>query len=392
MAKSFEVDVKPEILIWARTTLNREISDVAKQLNVNEKIVERWESGDKRPTLNQLKTLSKYYKRPLAAFFLPEPPEELPPPRDFRKLPKGVDGSLSPKTILAMRRARRLQSIASELDVPRNTRIRYSDHSLSLRDDPEIEAPRIRNTLKITVQEQSEWDSDIRALDQWKRAVENFGIVVFQLPMDIMDARAFSLTDGEKPIIVLNKRDSPRGRIFSLFHELAHILLNEGGMCNMRTEEIFQTGSRDIEIFCNHFAGALLVPKENLLYHRLVKGKTAISEWPLRTLGTISNHFFVSKEVILRRLVIFKKAPKSFYGKMHEIWEEAARKDLEKKGGGGGGRNIAKECIDQCGTHFISTVLDQHKKERITYSDVSDYLGIRLKYLPKVEQLSEARS
>ena len=392
MAKSFEVDVKPAILAWARTTLNRKIPDVAKRLNVSEKIVERWESGDKKPTLNQLKTLSKYYKRPLAVFFLPAPPEELPPPRDFRKLPAGTDSSLSSKTILAMRRARRLQSIASELDASRNFRLNYSDHILSLQDDPETVADRVRSTLGISVQEQSEWKSDTVALDRWKRALENQGILVFQLHMEIKDARAFSLTDGEEPIIILNKRDSARGRIFSLFHELAHILLNEGGMCNMRAEEIFQTGSRDIEIFCNHFAGALLVPKENLLDHRHVKGKTAISEWPSRTLGTISNHFYVSKEVILRRLVIFKKASKSFYRKMHEIWEEAANKDMEKKGGGGGGRNIAKECIDECGAPLISTVLDQHKKERITYSDVSDYLGIRLKYLPKVEQLAEARS
>ena len=46
-----------------------------------------------------------------------------------------------------------------------------------------------------------------------------------------------------------------------------------------------------------------------------------------------------------------------------------------------------RKCIQENGVPFVSLVLESYKKDKITYSDVADYLGIRLKHLPKVEQL-----
>ena len=44
--------------------------------------------------------------------------------------------------------------------------------------------------------------------------------------MPVDDARGFSLTDGEPYVIVVNSADADRARLFTLFHEYAHILLN----------------------------------------------------------------------------------------------------------------------------------------------------------------------
>ena len=45
--------------------------------------------------------------------------------------------------------------------------------------------------------------------------------------MPIEDARGFSLTEVEPFVIVVNESDAPNAKIFTLFHEYGHILLNQ---------------------------------------------------------------------------------------------------------------------------------------------------------------------
>jgi len=215
MPKSFEVQVEPSVLKWARTSAGWTVEEIGAKLHKNGLLVENWESGNKRPTLNQLRFLANYYKRPLAALLLPEPPEELPIPHDFRNI-KGESASrLSPKTRLVMRRARRLQVIAKELreeplgDISK----RVGDAKIS--DDPELLAQKIRSLLGIEVQTQSDWEDNKEALSQWTYSIERLGILVFQMSMPIEDARAFSLLDSELPVIVINTKDSLNASVAS---------------------------------------------------------------------------------------------------------------------------------------------------------------------------------
>ena len=48
--------------------------------------------------------------------------------------------------------------------------------------------------------------------------------------IDVDEMRGFALSDHPLPVIVVNKKDSVRGRIFSMLHELAHILLGDSSI------------------------------------------------------------------------------------------------------------------------------------------------------------------
>ena len=290
-----------------------------------------------------------------------------------------------------MRQARRLQSIASELkednDGDFHARIGHAEIS----DDPEALACKVRESLGISLEEQLSWEKDTDAMDRWKKSVESLGILVFQMSMPLEEARAFSFTDGGLPVIVINTKDALKARIFSLFHELGHILLNEGGICDpskLGGEESTKKG-RSIEAFCNFFAGAVLIPRESLLCHRLVAGKTPSYKWPERTLGTISNDFRVSKEVVLRRLLITGLTSREFYSIKHNEWMKKEKKP-DSSIGKGIKRDIPKECLQRNGMPLTSLVLDSYRNDRITTSDVADYLGIRVKHIPRIEKLLEA--
>lgn len=465
--KSFEVFVEPDVLIWARESIGRNIEEVAKQLNVNNDLVKRWENGEKKPTLNQLKKLAQFYKRPLGVFFLPAPPKELSLPKDFRTLPEETILPLKPKTRLAIRRARRLQSLTLELKSTLQQEIILKIGSVSLSDNPEEVAEQTRAYLGVDILMQFHWTDEKVAFRAWIKALEKLGLLVLQMSFPIEDARAFSLTDGELPMIIINTQDhSIKARIFSLFHEFGHILLNRGGICdpNRSTwdapeQHTSSEGIRVVEKFCNHFSGALLVPKAALLNHEIVKAMKPSLEWSDDTLVKIARDFKVSREVILRRLTILGLASLAFYQKKRAEWESEAkvakeeekkkflfnlerkfRQDLidevvsaelraafeneklslssaalitqiddmhwsledeknayeiEDKGTRldiyklkrGGGPPPSTKCIQENGAPFVSLVLESYKKDKITYSDVADYLRIRLKHLPKVEQL-----
>ena len=53
--------------------------------------------------------------------------------------------------------------------------------------------------------------------------------------------------------------DTITGRIFSLFHELCHIILKNSAFCDFR-----YNGSSELEIYCNRFAAAFLAPEDEV--------------------------------------------------------------------------------------------------------------------------------
>ena len=380
--KYLEANVVPKLLIWARESVGMDIETVARKLKESVKKLSEWESGVKKPTLIQAEKLAKIYRRPLAVFFLPTPPKEPPLPTDFRTLPLDQRKPFSVKTRLAMRRAHRLQSLAIELAETLNRDVVSKIGKIDLSEDPEIVATGVRKQLGIEIQIQFDWKNEKEAFEKWIKIVEEkCSILVFQMSLPLEETRGFSLTEAKIPAIVLNLKDSTNGRIFSLFHEYAHLLIHDGGICDMGDQNHLSGKAKVIEKFCNHFSGAFLVPKDSLLNHQLIKLTKPPYQWSDEILKELAKDFKVSQEVILRRLVILNKTSVDFYKRKREEWQG---KEWQK---GWGRKNPPKKCIVENGIPFVSLVLDANRQGKITYSDISDYLAIRIRYLPKIEQL-----
>jgi Zn-dependent peptidase ImmA (M78 family) len=207
--------------------------------------------------------------------------------------------------------------------------IHHNIESARLSDDPEGVAHKLREKIGIKVETQFSWKKERDAFEEWRKSIERFGVLVFQSSLPVEETRGFSLPGDTFPVIVLNEKDHMRARMFSLFHEFGHLLLDTGGICNWENPN----GSPEIvpvEKFCNHFAGAFLVPKDALLNHQLVKlGKT--NEWPDNYLQSIARNFKVSREVILRRLVTLNLASWNFYRMKYEEWKKEAEEKVEPK-------------------------------------------------------------
>ena len=85
----------PRMLSWARNTLNISVEAAAKRLRITEEQYGDLEEGEQHPTLSQLRSLSGFYKRPVAVFFMASPPADTKKPKDYRS----HDGSLTKKTL-----------------------------------------------------------------------------------------------------------------------------------------------------------------------------------------------------------------------------------------------------------------------------------------------------
>jgi Zn-dependent peptidase ImmA (M78 family)/transcriptional regulator with XRE-family HTH domain len=312
MAKRIETIGNPRMLVWARETMGMDLAHAAQKAHVPQERLKSWESGSSRPSLPELARLSGLYHRPLAVFFLPEPPQDRCPPRDFRHLPGGRTRSISPDLRLAIRRAELRQDLAAELLEKEPGKIRDLLGSVSTADSPTGVASNARALVGIDVSTQMSWKDASYALNSWIFAMESVGVLVFQaLGVDVNEMRGLSLHDPVAPVILLNTADAVTARVFSLFHELGHLLLGAAGLCNLDTTA--RTSCAE-EIFCNAFAGEFLVPADALLQHDLVASKPArCSGWEGRDLDRVAADFGVSVEVALRRLVAVGKASQAFY-------------------------------------------------------------------------------
>jgi len=200
---------------WARRSAGFSAEAVAKKLGTSAEAVLAWESGHRQPTLITLEKLSACYKRPLAAFFLPNPPIEPSPPTDFRSLPD-QSGKLSPETLLAIRRAHRLASVAAELKKDLSREFTAKIGQATLEDDTEVVALNERQRLGIEVEMQIAWKDPSEALQTWRNAIERRDILVFQFRVPMKDTRGFSLSEQGVSVIVLNAADARHGRIYAL--------------------------------------------------------------------------------------------------------------------------------------------------------------------------------
>ena len=379
-SKSFNVSVEPAVLIWARESIGMSIDAVAKKIKeITINTIKEWEKKDGavKPTFAQIEKLSKIYKRPLSAFLLPAPPKEAPFPKDFRTLPSEEKQSLNPKTYLAIRKARRFQYSAIELIKELGEESKKLPIKANLSDNPETLAEKVRIQFGIKGFPRRASFTKETALDEWIKILENNGILVFQISITMnKEIRGFSLIDEDVPVIVLKRSDETSAKIFTLFHELAHLLLREGGICDLEESRIPH------EKFCNHFAGAFLVPKDKLLNHSIVKAKARTREWPENLLRNISRDFKVSQEVILRRLLMLGLTTKEYYLKKHKEWKSKYKKPFGRKDK----KTEIKICLQERGKKYTSMVFDAYEHKKIDEMRVADYLGVTSDKIPKVKE------
>ncbi|MDR0911907.1 MAG: ImmA/IrrE family metallo-endopeptidase [Methanobrevibacter sp.] len=377
-------NINPEVLKWARIDAGYDESNLPKNLLKN---YQKWENGSVKPTWNQLRELANQFKRPSAFFFRKEiPVVKKTSLIEYRQKNNEFIHDKSPNLIYNIRLCENLRKNYIELmERMYSHQKSFKKYRVDFKDVTEV-SNHFRNILDLDLNEQKKWfvtDSGshdfkhYNFLNNWKIALNNIGVLVFETErVSIDEMRALAIYHDNYPIIILNGADSVNSRIFSLFHELTHLILGESAICDLEDEN-------KKEIFCNAVSGEFLVPFEDL-------NKTEIKDISSNTddnkiesiLLKISNIYGVSREVILRRTLDLNKISKEYYNSKKNEWNENYKKTDKNSGG-----NYLNNKLKYYGKEYSSLILSAYENKIISSVEFSDFMNLSIKHVPKLEHL-----
>lgn len=354
--KQNKIKLPSEVLKALRETAGYSIEEIAKKLKTSREKIVSVEQGKSAFTLSQIRKLADIYKRPLAAFFSDSIPE-LPKLVDYRI---NREKRLTPQVYLAKRRAHYLSEKIKELSGKRSKipsfleRLGAEELAKEFRKYLNIELIKSQNPKEI--------------LAHYKKILEDtLNIIIIEYPLKTDDVRAFSVS-SDVSVIVLNEEDKPSIKLFSLFHEICHLLKKTAGICSLDIEQ----QNQDIESYCNKFAAEFLVPIDDLKTE--VKKFEQIDE---KTINQFSEIYGVSKQVMMIRLLWLGYIEKEKYEKFKKEIEVGLK---QKKFGR---RNWDKIFSNRLGNFTIQEIKKTYNEGKITFYEASSILEIKTKYAEK---------
>lgn len=380
--KRIYLNINPRNLIWARERARYSQEKLAKKVGVTLDKYRQWESGHAKPTIHQLYDLVRLLNRSLQLFFMEKTPDEPEMLAEMRRLPGSLVGEESPELAQQVQLATQRRNIALQLYEDLGETPQSFHLSASINDDIDQLAASIRDKLKITLAQQTSWNNEYEALREWRSALENAGVLIFQIPgVSIREMRGFSFSLQPLPIIGFNSKDWPRGRIFTILHEFTHILLEETVLDSAGKNWFGLDSKSPIERFCNKVAGTVLVPSEDVWKMAKLYGKTRPDNWDDSEIGSLSSRYQVSRAVIIRRLLTLDL----IYGNSFESLRRRYDEEVFKKPKQLGGDYYANK-IAHYGTLIPRLAFRAYYDDRATVSDLSMLLGFKAKNLDKLEQ------
>lgn len=379
-----EVPLNGDVLAWAREESGLSRDELASKVKVGEADIASWEDGETLPTKGQFTRLVNALKRPSALFFLPNRPTRGAVPTSFRRAPGLGNHQLNASEVRQIRWARRLQDLVSWV-----LRDRENDE-ISLRKfqterPPDEAASYFRSLVNIPPAEQLEWDNPREGFRAWRAALEEFGIIVLQLSLGKEGIRGFSAWDKYAPLVAVNTAYHPTARIFTLFHEVGHLLTRTDAAClRFILPSDPELGA---ERWCERFSADFLMPEEALRQVAARFGLDGRTSPDFETARRLARRLKVSTRALSLRLQELGLAPAWFYA---SVERQLADLDWNPRGGGGGGQPRPEKRLGQLGTRIPEVLLQAGYTGRLNRLDLADYLNLTTGQVEELGSLVKA--
>lgn len=383
MIKMGRVKINPEMLKWARLDSGYTLQTLPKKFQNN---YNDWETGKKMPTWNQLCDISNQFKRPTAFFFRKTPPKTTETELVEYRRKNLTNRTRTPQLNIALRQfINKRENYCELLDDMNYPKINFSKYTKT-GGNVEETANHIRNILNISIDTQKEWiygnkhhrdNQHYNFLNKWKEEINKLGVLIFEVSRVSLDEmRALCIYYDEYPIILLNGSDSVNGRIFSLFHELTHLIQKDKAICDTHYDN-------SKEYFCNEVSAEVLVPKKELLNEEIVYNNNN-KTWEDEELTVLSHTYGVSKETILLRLLNLNKTTSSFYETKKEEWKKQNSTRIKNRKGGG---SPVKNQIKYNGKMYMELFYTAYKNNIISNLELSEAINLKFKHFDELNEI-----
>lgn len=383
--------INHKLLAWARARARYSEAALAKKVGISEDKYRKFEKGEASPTLRQFFLLAKFLNRPAQFFYMETPPDEPDILTEFRRLPGSEIGTESPELAHRTSLILNYREMAIRLFEGLGEQIPKIDLVARVGDNPTKVGTQIRNRLGISSDEQAKWygvdSSSYYAYRMWREALERVGVLVFQIPyVSLREIRGFSIPFETLPIIGVNSKEaSVRARIFTIFHELVHVIIGER-MLDAPSGQLWYLGSNyPTEFFCNQVAAAILMPEDDLPNQLASLGKSKSSNWSDDEILILSKRYVVSKGVVIRRLRDMGMISNSSYQELVEEYDQYVAPS------GGEGGNPYKTALSRVGNLLSNLAFRGYYQNIVSESELSSLFGLQASKLGSMEETTFER-
>jgi Zn-dependent peptidase ImmA (M78 family)/DNA-binding XRE family transcriptional regulator len=384
MAAAEMIAVNPSLLVWAREESGYPIDRVAKRLQVKEERVSAWEKGELRPTLRQVEELAHFFHRPLSVFFMSRPPQLPPLAAEYRRVSGVEPGQESPELRLALRQMVTRRENALNLMGELGDRIPEFALRASLRESPAEVGQRLRHATGIDLGTQIAWRDQWQAWREWRASIERLGILVFQFPkVNVDEVRGLALLRTPLPAVGINGKELPEARIYTLFHEVVHLMLAVGNeeVPAIRERRPIDEWTR-VERFAEMAASHAIIP-EGALRATIENFGLQRDGWSVAGVRRLAKNFRLTPLAIATRLRESAYMTWTQYNEWRERWQEYVA-SLPPRRPGGFATPVEKS-VNRAGQPFAKLVLEALSANRITPVDASRYLDLKFEHFDKLK-------
>ncbi len=370
--------VNGNIIRWARERYNMSIDDAAQAIGVDSARYMNWEKGIEHPTYAKLKKISDVYRKPSAIFFFPEPPQLPKIKGDLRTLSDEVINAFSKNVIVQFEKAKVYQLNLQELYENRECILSQRN---SFPKDIDLLCDYFRARLEFPISAQKARRSTKVIFEIFRERFYDLGIYVFKDAFKDNRISGICLNDDHFPVIVINNSMSFARQIFTLFHELYHLVSDTSGAEIIRDDyyTALDYQQTEIERACDTFANSFLVPMDDFIQELRKK--------PLddKRIEELSILYSVSREAIMYKLYKMKKISSAEYNDLKELfYGDAVRNGKQGKVQGGGGNHYYTQ-LAYLGQRYTGDVFKQYFSGKIDSIRASEMLQSKVDHLPNLE-------
>lgn len=373
--------INATILTWARERNGFSVEELADKADVSPYEIEMWEAGIETPSYDCLEKIADYLKTPIAVFFFPEPPNLDDPKKKFRRLPDYEFDRLSSDTIQTIYLAQAYQDSLAELvsrDLPERQIFRDLNPKSATATPKEL-AQMARTYLGVTVEQQISFRSSESAFKAWRHAFEVAGVFTFKDSLEDRFISGFCLLHEQFPVIMVNNSNAFSRQLFTIAHELGHILFGVHGITDMDEKyfDFMEQADRELEIKCNEFAAEFLVPEKEFK-----KDIANFRASGLEGIPEIAHKYSVSREVILRRLLEHSLVTSETYETLSKQWNKDFLRIKTKTSRG----NYYRTRLAYLGEGFTHLAFERYYEGRLNKMQVATHLNINARNIDKLEK------
>lgn len=360
------VDVKPELLRWARERTGLDVDALAKRFPK----LKDWEAKDAQPTLKQLEDYAKATHSAVGFFFLKQPPVERVPIPDYRTMGGHRLGRPSPDLLDTIYLCQQRQEWYHDFARSNGDEPLSFVGSSKLSDEVVRTAETIRSTLAIDVEQRRKCPTWEEALSHFCDRAEEAGVLVMRngivlnnthRKLDPEEFRGFALSDELAPLVFINAADTKSAQMFTLAHELAHLWLGESAVSDASLTDV---PDHVVEGWCNRIAAELLVPL------RTIRDEYGGGADLTADLKRLAGRFKVSTLVVLRRILDLGAISRQEFWSAYE--DELRRlKPLARSSGG----DFYRVEVVRTGRRFAQAIVESALEGSTLYRDAFRLLG-----------------